>query len=116
MLNNKLFVMIYRNYYPKKKISEINPETDFRVKIIGFVVDKKDDTIVLDDGSGKVRVFIDIPEMRDKISIHQFLAVFGSIIPSSNTFEIKANVVQDLTGLDINLYKRVDELYRKLGV
>jgi hypothetical protein len=104
ILNAEIFVMPYKNYYPKKKISEINPETDFLIRVTGFVVDKKND------------MFIDNPEIMNKVSIHQFLSIFGSTIPSNNAFEIKANVVQDLTGLDINLYKRVDELYKRLGV
>jgi len=105
----------YKNNYPKKKINEIDPDVDYKVKVIGLIVDKKEDTIVIDDGESKVRVFVD-SDIFEKIGIHQLVAVFGSTLPSDRGFDIKADVIQDLTGLDLNLYKKVDELYKKLGV
>lgn len=107
--------MPYKNIYIKKKINEINPDIDYKVKVMGLVVDKNDDTIVIDDGNNKLKVFVD-PEIITKIDIHQFVAVFGSTIPSDNGFDLKSDVIQDLTGLDLNLYKKVDELYKNLGV
>jgi len=104
----------YRNDYAKKNINEVNPDIDLKVKIIGLVVDKTDSSIVIDDGKDKVKAFLE-PEMIDKIDIHQLVAVFGSTIPSEDGFELKADVVQDLTGLNLNLYKKVEELYKKWG-
>ncbi len=108
--------MPFKNHYVKRKIPEINPNIDLKVKILGFVVDKKDDTILLDDGSGKVKIFVDMPGIMEKININQLLRVFGSTLPIDNGFEIKADVVQDLSGLNIDLYKKVEELYNKMGV
>jgi len=108
--------MPFKNHYIKKIITEINPDTDLKVKLIGFVVDKKDDTVVLDDGSGKVNVFVDIPSMMEKINVNQAVRVFGSTLPTENGFEIKADLIQDLTNLNINLYKKVEELYKEMGV
>ena len=109
-------LMPFRNHYLKKTISEINPDTDLKVNLIGLIVDKKDDMIVLDDGSGKVSVFIDIPNIMEKININQLVRVFGSTLPTENGFEIKADIIQDLTNLNINLYKKVEELYKEVGV
>ena len=108
--------MPYKDHYVKKKIEEINPETDLKVNIIGFVVDKKDDTIVLDDGSSKVNVFVDVPSIMEKINVNQLVGVFGSALPTDNGFDIKADFIQDLTNLNINLYKKVEELYKEMGV
>jgi len=108
--------MPFRNHYEKRKIPEINPDVDLKVKILGFVVDKKDDTLVLDDGSGKIKVFIDIPGMMEKIEINNLVRVFGSTLPTEDGFEIKADALQDLSNLNINLYKKVEELYNKVGV
>ncbi|MEM4330375.1 MAG: hypothetical protein QXY64_04425, partial [Candidatus Bilamarchaeaceae archaeon] len=87
---------------------------DFKVKVVGLVVDKTDSSIVIDDGKGKVKIFLE-PEMIEKIDIHQLVAVFGTTIPSEKGFDLKADVIQDLTGLDLNLYKKVEELYKKWG-
>ena len=104
------------NHYSKRKISEINPETDFRVRIMGFIVDKKGDTLVVDDGYGKVQVFVPNPELMDKFNLNQLVRVFGTIVPLDEGFELKADIVQDLSDLDLNLYKKIEELYNKMGV
>ena len=104
------------NHYFKRKIEEINPENDFKVKVMGFIVDKKDDTLVIDDGSAKLQVFVDLPNIIDSINPNQLIRVFGSVMPTDEGFELKADIVQDLTGLNVNLYKKVDELYNKMGV
>ena len=108
--------MPFKNHYVKRKIPEINPDTDLKVKVLGFVVDKKDDTLMIDDGSGKVKVFVDIPNVMEKINVNQLVRVFGSTLPTEDGFEIKADVIQDLSNLNINLYKKVEELYNKMGV
>jgi len=105
----------FKNDYFKKAIDEINPEVDYKVKIVGLVVDKTDSSIVVDDGKSKAKVFLD-PEWMERVSIHQLIAVFGSTIPSDGGIELKADAVQDLTGLNLNLYKKVEELYKKQGV
>jgi len=108
--------MPYKDHYVKKKIEEINPEIDLKVKIMGFVVDKKEDTVVLDDGSKKIKVFMDNPVISEKINVNQLIRVFGSTLPTDEGFEIKADVVQDLSNLNIDLYKKVEGLYNKMGV
>lgn len=105
-----------QNSYMLRKIADIDPETDFKVKIVGIVVDKKDDTIVVDDGTDKVRVFVDLPTILDNVNTNQLVAVFGATIPTDLGIDIKANIIQSLIGLDINLYKKVEELYNKWGV
>ncbi len=108
--------MPYQTHYLKRNISDINPELDMRIKVLGFVVDKKDDTLVIDDGSGKIQAFIDTPAMMEKTDINQLVRVFGSVLPIENGFEVKGDIVQDLSSLDINLYKKIDELYNKEGL
>ncbi len=105
-----------QNHYNKRKISEINPENDFKVKVIGIIVDKKDDTILIDDGSAKIQVFVNLPNIIDTINLNQLIRVFGSVMPTDEGFELKADIVQDLSDLNVNLYKKVDELYNKMGV
>lgn len=108
--------MPFRNHYVKRMILEINPEVDLKIRVLGFVVDKKENTFVIDDGSGKVRVFVDEASLLDGIGINQLIRVFGSSLPTEDGFEIKADAIQDLSNLNINLYKKVEELYNKVGV
>jgi len=108
--------MPFRNHYIKRNIPEINSEVDLKIKVLGFVVDKKENTFVIDDGSGKVKVFIDEASLLDNININQLIRVFGSTLPTEDGFEIKADAIQDLSNLNINLYKKVEELYNKVLV
>ena len=43
----------------QRKIVDINPETDVRVRILGYVIDKSDGVLVVDDGSSKAEVITD---------------------------------------------------------
>lgn len=101
------------DFYEKRKISEIDPESDSKVKVLGLVLEKKGDTLVIDDGSGKLGVF---GNPNDKIKSNKLVRVFGQVLAGDTGFEMRADIVQDLSGLDINLYKTIDELYKKKGV
>jgi len=103
-----------QSHYFKKKISEINPEADFKVKIAGMIVDKKGDTLVIDDGTSKVNVFT-VSDLQG-IEVNKLVRVFGNIVPIENGFEVRADFLQDLSGLDIKLYRNVDKLYNDMGV
>ena len=42
-----------------RKIKDIDPENDIRVRIIGRVIGKQDGTMVVDDGTGKTDIILD---------------------------------------------------------
>lgn len=107
--------MDFKTRYVEKKISELD-EMDSNVRIIGFIVDKKDNIIVLDDGSSKIKIFTDATNVIDNLEVNQLVGIFGSVIPVENGLEIRADIIQDLSDLDINLYKKVNRLYKILEV
>ena len=107
--------MDFKNHYIEKKISDLD-EMDSKVRIMGFLVDKKENTIVLDDGSGKIKIFTDATNIIDNLNINQFVRIFGSIIPVENDIELRADIIQDLSGFNIDLFKKTKELYNKLEV
>jgi predicted dinucleotide-binding enzyme len=92
--------------YVPKKISEIKLG-DSRVSIIGKVAESKNSSFIVDDESGTAEIFSEkIPEA-------------GSTVRAFCNFSdgtLKADVVQSLNGFDINLYHKVQDLYRKVGV
>ena len=83
-----------------RKISEINPNLDSRVRIVGKIIDFNEDAIVIDDGSGKINISYseDIP--KPELSIGMLVRIFGFIIPSEPT-EIRAEIIQDFSKLNI---------------
>ena len=94
-------------YYKPKKVSEINLKSDSRISLIGKIIEKKDDSFVLDDGSGKIEIFSE-----EEVEENKLIRVFCSIIEK----QIKADIIQDLNGFDLNLFNKVRELYNKAGV
>jgi hypothetical protein len=90
----------------KRKISEIKAE-DIRVSILGTVIDKQGERIVIDDGTGKIDVAFDrVVEAEPK----KLVRVFGRVIPMENGFELQGEILQDMSGLDLELYNKVRAL------
>lgn len=89
-----------------KRISEIG-KGDVRVRLLGTVIDKKDNIIVIDDGTGKINVTFEEPV---KFETNQLVRVLGRVIPMEEGFEIQGEVIQDMKGVDLDLYKKVNEL------
>jgi hypothetical protein len=83
-----------------KKIKDINPEKDIRVRLLGRVLDKNKDFIVLDDGSGKANIMVDGDVNSD------FVRVFARVLPVESGFELKAEIIQDMSKLDLELYEK----------
>lgn len=94
------------NHYVPRKISEIS-KTDNRVAVIGTVVDKKENSFLLRNGNAEVEI-----ETDKQIEKNKLVRVFCSVTDG----KLKADIVQSLNGLDLNLFKKVEELYSKAGV
>ena len=87
----------------EKTISDIDPQKDIRVRITGTVIDSKDNSIMIDDGSGQVKVLFEKPE--SFVREGQFIRVVTRVLPVIDGFECRGEAVQDLENFDINLYK-----------
>ncbi|MEM5812404.1 MAG: replication protein RepA [Candidatus Aenigmatarchaeota archaeon] len=94
----------------ERRISDIMAE-DMRVSLIGTVIDRQEDSIILDDGTGKITVGFDIPV---NVEIDQLVRVFGRVIPIENGFDIQGEIVQDMSKIDRNLLKKIRELSANL--
>jgi len=90
----------------EKRISEIGKD-DSRVRVMGTVIDKKDNLIVLDDGTGKINVVFDEPVSAE---VSRSVRVFGRVMPLQEGFEIQGEILQDMSGVDTELYRKVSDL------
>ena len=89
-----------------RRVSEIKQD-DMRVSIIGTVLDRADDGLVLDDGTGKIDITMAEPPQAEPKSL---VRVFGRVIPMEGGIQIQGELVQDMTGLDLELLKRIVQL------
>lgn len=74
---------------------------------MGTVVLAGENVFELEDSSGKIEIFSESPA-----NVGDLVRAFCTIVDG----RLKADAVQSLNGLDLNLYQKVQELYRKVGV
>lgn len=94
-------------YYKPREISKINTKTDGKVVIVGKVVESGDGSFILDDGKVKAEI-----NFEGEVKANKTVRVFCSVVED----KLNADIVQSLDGLDLNLFKRVNELYIKRGI
>jgi hypothetical protein len=92
-----------------KSIDEINPQSDIRVRIVGTVLSKDEDSVSLDDGSGTVEVFMEEEDL-EEVEENQRIRVLGRVLPTPDSFEIQGEIVQDFSSVDQELHDRVKKV------
>lgn len=93
-----------------RSVSSIDPEKDVRVRLLGSIIDSGNSSIVLDDGSGKAEIILDAP-----LGVRGVVRVFARVLPLEGGFELRAEIVQDMNGLDLNLYRRLYNTQNNIG-
>lgn len=92
-----------------KNISDISPENDIRVRVVGTVLSKDDDSITLDDGTSSVEVFFE-EEVLESLEESSRVRVFGRVLPTPDSFELQGEIVQDFEEVDSELYDKVKKV------
>ncbi|MBN2202642.1 MAG: hypothetical protein JW700_00435 [Candidatus Aenigmarchaeota archaeon] len=91
----------------EKEIGSIQPEFDVRLRLMGTVIDSSPNSVVIDDGTGKVEIFL---EKEPSVNQGQLVKVITRIIPTIGGFECRGEALQDMNGFDIDLYKKAKEI------
>ena len=89
-----------------RSVSEIG-SGDMRVSLIGTVIDRQGNLAVIDDGTGQIRVSF---EKELELPIDKLVRVFGRVLPLEGGFELQGEIIQDMSGLDMGLLKRVNSI------
>ncbi len=92
-----------------KSIDEIDPRNDIRVRIVGTVLDKEDDSVDLDDGSGTVEVFLE-EDTLEELDEGDRIRVLGRVLPTPDSFEIQGEIVQNFEDIGPELHDRVKKV------
>ncbi|TAL47548.1 hypothetical protein EPN87_02680 [archaeon] len=92
-------------HYTPRKVSSIT-KTDKFISIIGKIASIGEDSFSIDDDTGKL-----------EISSEHALKK-GAVVRVFCSFEKtwRADIVQDMSGMDLNIYKQVEELYSRAGL
>ncbi len=88
---------------------------DILVRVLGIVVGRDDDnySIMLDDGTGRAIVqFID-PDQFQKAESGKKVRIIGRSMVSEDV-HIEAEIIQDMSRLDMGLYEQVKYITEKI--
>jgi phospholipid N-methyltransferase len=93
-----------------RKIADIIPEEDIRVQLMGTVIDFSESVMVIDDGQSTANMAIDEKTIMSP-GIHSGILVraFCRVIPLESRYELRAEIIQDMSKIDIDLYRRIME-------
>lgn len=95
-------------------ISELNPDKDVRVRLLGTVIGNSDSTLVIDDGSGRVEIAFDDSNAISGIADSAMVRVIARILPLTDGFECRGECVQVLNNFDIKLWRRVRDACKQI--
>ena len=88
-----------------RRISEIEPEKDARVRILGRIVDKTSSGFIINDGSAK-KVVVE-QDVMDMFNVDDLVRIFARVLPLEHGFELRAEIIQEMNKLNLALYQRV---------
>ncbi len=89
-------------------VNEISKDIP-RVAVLGTIVQKDDSifSITIDDGTGKVTAILNDEESYKKTAEGQIVRVIGKVWGEKEEKEIQAEIVQDFSEINIDLYRKV---------
>jgi len=91
----------------ERTISDIQADKDVRVRIMGTVIGLSGNSLMVDDGSSHAEILFDKTDLLTGLKEGQLVKVVTRILPLIDGYECRGEAVQDLTGININLYKQV---------
>lgn len=94
----------------ERRVTEIGKD-DIRVRLLGTVIDASENVVVLDDGTGKISVVFRDPV---RAETGKTVRIFGRVMPAEEGFELEGEILQDMSGVDVGLYRKTVELEKGL--
>ena len=90
------------------KISELKSEMG-RVCLAGTIISKNKEigSFILDDGESKILILTNEPKEFEKLKEGNFVRAMGKIWGQENELEIQADIIQDFSKIDKELYNKV---------
>ncbi|MGB9675260.1 MAG: hypothetical protein ACP5IJ_01655 [Candidatus Nanoarchaeia archaeon] len=80
-----------------------------RVAVLGTIVGKNTEigSVIIDDGEASILVLLNNPADCLKLKEGQIIRVLGKVWSSGNEIELLGEIVQDFSGIDLELYKKI---------
>jgi tRNA(Ile2) C34 agmatinyltransferase TiaS len=95
----------------EKKIKDIASNEASFIKVLGVVLEKGQNVVLIDDGTGKARIVALDNEIISKITVGDKIRVFGTVLPrDEGEIQINASIIQDMNKLNVKLLSQVEKL------
>jgi hypothetical protein len=88
-----------QNPYKESFINQLRDNS--KVAVSGFIVDKKENNIVINDNTGNLPVIIETD-----LELNSFVRVFGNYFNN----QLQADLIQDLSNVNKQLYQKVKSI------
>ena len=89
----------------RRRISEIKDD-DVRVRIMGIILEKTEDMMAIDDGSGKADILLDKDDQGD-LEIKTMVEAICRVMPTDEGRELKVEAITDMSNIDMDLFNKV---------
>jgi hypothetical protein len=94
----------------EKSIADIRSDKDVRVRIMGTIIGKGDNYLMVDDGTASAQIgFVNL-ELMKGFEEGQFIKIITRILPLIDGYECRGEAIQDLTGINLELYKKAHDI------
>jgi len=91
-----------------KTLDKVNKDEDIRVSVVGTIVDidTKSLFFTIDDGTKKVSVILNHESQIKDLKLGKIVRVIGLVVGFEENYELRGEIVQDFTGLNVELYNK----------
>ena len=95
-----------RAFAKLRKLNTVDIKNDSRISVVGSVItiDSKNLFFSFDDGTKVINVLLTNEEQLKKIKPGKRIRVIGVIMSFDDSYEIRAEIISDFTGLNISEY------------
>ncbi|TFG08350.1 MAG: hypothetical protein EU539_02645 [Promethearchaeota archaeon] len=101
--------------FARQRIVKDIENDDTKIQITGYVRDIDENSFILDDESGEIKVNLKIKEDEKKFKNGDLVNVIGNIVlKSSGEKTLDAQIIQDMNKLNFKYYKKLYELKKEL--
>ncbi|MCW1300962.1 MAG: OB-fold nucleic acid binding domain-containing protein [Candidatus Nanoarchaeia archaeon] len=102
----------------EKEIGEIDPDRDNLVSFFGTVVniDETSSSIIVDDSKARATVVIKDENTLKELKVGELVRVMGAVIKHEEGFEVIAELVQHMDGMNRKLLQEYLELRKRFKI
>ncbi|GEM_PF-4518960 len=102
-----------KNHYCESFIKDID-DTFLRCRILGKIIEIKDVSLIIDDGTGIIEVIFneDITKNRTSFEVGKDVLIFGKVINIDNQYKIFADIIRDVDDLSLKHYRKIVKIWK----